>query len=145
MGVRGAGWQRDPLVARRGSGALGRGPNLSDAYAKSNGGPFGQWEAWDDGNTCHAEVGQYRPNAFGLHDVHGNVWEWCMDGYDDNFYRQTGPKDPFSDPAGSSVRVNRGGAFDLVASRTRSALRLVIPPSLAVYALGARPARRITP
>mgnify|MGYP001401773931 CR=1 FL=1 len=120
--------------------------NLADRYAKEHGG-----EAWsvnhelwlDDGNTVYAEVGRYRANAFGLHDVHGNVWEWCLDGYQESFYRQ-GLRlelDPVADPGGSSSRVYRGGGFSHAAVYARSATRPNATPSFAGRNLGLRPAR----
>lgn len=52
-------------------------------------------------------VGRYAPNAWGLHDMHGNVWEWCRDGFTD---RPRGGVDPFEEPA-SSRRPIRGGCW----------------------------------
>jgi len=52
-------------------------------------------------------VGRYPANAWGLHDLHGNVWEWCRDGYTDS---PRGGADPV-EPASSSRRVFRGGCW----------------------------------
>jgi formylglycine-generating enzyme required for sulfatase activity len=124
---------------------LAEAANLADAHAKANGGPFGIWESWDDGNTSHAAVGAYRANPFGLHDVFGNVWEWCQDWYTSRSHDSASGKDPLAALQGSSVRVERGGSFANTASNARSALRGSNTPALAGYDLGLRPARRITP
>jgi formylglycine-generating enzyme required for sulfatase activity len=52
-------------------------------------------------------VGSYPPNAWGLHDMHGNVWEWCLDGYQ---RRPVGGTDPLEEPT-SPGRVIRGGCW----------------------------------
>ena len=68
--------------------------------------------AWFDGNSGNQThpVGQKRPNAFGLFDMHGNVWEWCWDGFDAKYYAESPVDDPRG-PSGASVRVIRGGSW----------------------------------
>jgi len=67
-------------------------------------------------------VGSYPPNAFGLHDMHGNVWEWCADWYHHYYYQIAPEKDPPGPETGSS-RVMRGAGWGNAASDCRSALR----------------------
>jgi formylglycine-generating enzyme required for sulfatase activity len=78
--------------------------------------------AWFGGNSespVHA-VGQKRPNPFGLHDVHGNVWEWCQDRYGE--YDAGVARDP-QGSADGFARVLRGGSAWFVPRNLRSAVR----------------------
>jgi formylglycine-generating enzyme required for sulfatase activity len=121
--------------------------NLADAYGKSHGGE--SWATWekdfDDGNTVHAEVGSYRANPFGLHDVHGNVWEWCRDGYDGDFYGRSPRLDPVAESAGNPVRASRGGSFMHGGAEARSSVRVNDTPAVRRTSLGPGGARLISP
>jgi formylglycine-generating enzyme required for sulfatase activity len=74
-------------------------------------------------------VGSYPPNAFGLYDMHGNVWEWCYDVYDAAAYssRCSVRIDPQLNCRGDT-RVLRGGAWSYFAADARSARRLALKP-----------------
>jgi formylglycine-generating enzyme required for sulfatase activity len=82
-----------------------------------------------------APVGKYPANAWGLHDMHGNVWEWCADWYGD--YPTGSVTNPIGLPAGS-LRVSRGGGWFNGAVRCRSAVRRGIIPSFRDGILGFR-------
>jgi uncharacterized protein (TIGR02996 family) len=67
-------------------------------------------------------VGRFVPNAFGLFDVHGNVWEWCSDWFDEDYYERGPAADP-PGPGSGENRVLRGGSFYYVGSSCRAAIR----------------------
>ncbi len=117
--------------------------NLADSFAYSQGAGSGPYEAWlDDRFDIHAPVGTYRPNPFGLCDVHGNVWEWCRDmacGYD----APVRPGDGERQAEGAVTRSVRGGAFNTNAAGSRSSARQSATSELRVASIGLRPARPI--
>ena len=67
-------------------------------------------------------MGEKKKNAWGLYDMHGNVWEWCQDWYDSGYYAKSPTDDP-TGPATGSYRVYRGGGWSSVAVLCRSAVR----------------------
>jgi formylglycine-generating enzyme required for sulfatase activity len=87
-------------------------------------------------------VGQLLPNNFGLFDMHGNLWEWCGDSWDDKWYEKSSANDPIGPPAGSA-RVLRGGYWRYGAYDCRSACRFYGMPSYRLYSYGFRCVREL--
>jgi formylglycine-generating enzyme required for sulfatase activity len=100
------------------------GDSLTSGQANISGGP---------GETT--DVGNYPANAWGFHDMHGNVWEWCADWYGD--YPAGAARDPVG-PAVGSLRVERGGSWYLTANYARSAYRGRFVPAFSLNPLGFR-------
>ena len=84
------------------------------------------WYSDNSGGQTH-DVGQLQPNAWGLCDMHGNVWEWVQDWYDADYYQHSPTVDP-QGPASGSDRVIRGGSWGGGAGDCRSAAHRYAPP-----------------
>jgi formylglycine-generating enzyme required for sulfatase activity len=107
----------DDPVSLRGSA------NVFDA---SSAALWPQWaryaQPYDDGYAFTSPVGRFAPNAWGLHDMHGNAWEWVSDFHADDAYARSAPVDP-GGPASGEVRVRRGGSWHTWSLYARCAFR----------------------
>lgn len=81
--------------------------------------------AWYDANANNIThpVGQLEPNAWGVHDMHGNLWEWCEDAWHDNYEGAPSDGRAWLSEGDLSLRVLRGGSWDFNSSFCRSAFR----------------------
>ena len=96
-------------------------------------------------------VGTYAANAYELHDIIGNVWEWCLDEYDPDFYRNSQRRNPVADTDRDSItdiiskmentktpRIFRGGSWSTQPANARVSLRAGGPPECAIRGVGFR-------
>jgi formylglycine-generating enzyme required for sulfatase activity len=101
---------------------LAAGGNISDGTARAK---YPDWPgiAARDGYVYTASTGRFQPNPWGLCDMHGNVWEWCSDEYDDGYYALT-PEDNPPTSSGARARGIRGGSWQDEPRRCRSSAAL---------------------
>ena len=84
--------------------------NIADASLKEKDPTKTDVVAWDDGYAFTSPVGKFKPNPWGLYDVHGNVWQWCADWFDRGYYANSPRQDP-KGPDSGQERVLRGGSW----------------------------------
>lgn len=122
-----------------------KGANVFDQDAALH---WPRWRAFaldgHDGQAFTAPVGRFAPNAFGLYDMHGNVWEWCADWHADDYYARSPVDDP-PGPEDGSVRVRRGGSWHTWAFYARSSFRNWNSPETRYTLVGFRLLRELAP
>ena len=118
------------------------GTDITDIQTDPELGKLG-WYVANSGNVTSSRagkqpVGQLAPNAWGLYDMHGNMWEWCLDRFCPNpGALADGSEDPKGATAGTR-RILRGGHFESPAQECRSACRTMVDQSSSYYHLGFR-------
>ena len=110
--------------------------NVADMTAKK------QWAKWtsfacDDGYAVSAPVGSFLANSYGLFDVLGNAWEWCVDVYNSEAYTKLPKNNPVYNGSGE-YRVMRGGGWSNGPLGVRSSHRVGLSPDFGHHALGFR-------
>lgn len=102
--------------------------------------PRHAWYSENSQGVTH-DVGVLQPNRSGLHDLHGNVWEWCFDCYDDEYYGRSPATDPVCLSSPFARRSCRGGSVHALAEMCRTRYRWSEPAAFAASDLGFRLAR----
>jgi formylglycine-generating enzyme required for sulfatase activity len=122
---------------------IGDGRSLSSTQANFNGDdPYGGAAKGPVlERTC--PVGSYPANDWGLHDMHGNVLQWCRDWFDAGYYKRSPRLDPLCDDGEQKDRVLRGGSWFFIAGDCRAARRFWFEPGIRYNLVGFRVSLRL--
>ncbi len=103
------------------------------------GSPLPEEVGWYDTNSQEQSwpVGSKAPNGFGLYDLSANLWEWCWDWYDENYYKISPSENP-TGPQSGTHRVVRGGSWSINRSNCRVSIRDINYPNNVISNRGFR-------
>lgn len=118
-------------AARAGDTSCRYGPLVEVAWSRDN-----------SGGKTHP-VGEKKPNAFGLYDTLGNVWEWVQDWHSITYYSHSPESDP-QGPDSGEYRISRGGSWrGLVRGQSRVSARYMLKPKVRSIVVGFRCVREL--
>lgn len=118
---------------------IGRLTEFGNTSDLSAGEVFPEWPTLDtkDGFVFTAPVGKFKPNALGIYDLHGNVWEWCSDWHAEEYYSHSPTTDP-SGPVTGEKKISRGGSWSRTSVNCRTSVRRKTVPDRGHINIGFR-------